>query len=69
MIRATGIAEHMARKAKVSDWIRRQRESKWSWAGHVARRQDGRWSHTILDWTPQSSRKPGHPRLRWSDRL
>ena len=40
--RATGIAEHVAVKAGVEDWVKQQRRRKWSWAGHVARRTDGR---------------------------
>ena len=38
VICATGIAEQRAKLHKVSDWVTNQREIKWSWAGHVARR-------------------------------
>ena len=52
LIRATGIAEQAAQKAGVKDWVREQRRRKWHWAGHVARRWDGKCSHTLLEWQP-----------------
>ena len=69
VIRATGIAEQRAKLHKVSDWVTNQREIKWSWAGHVARRWDGRWSAAVLNWTPAGIRKVGRPRIRWDQRI
>ncbi len=38
------------------------------WAGHVARRCDGRWATKALDWWPEDGhRKVGHPAKRWTD--
>ena len=39
---------------------------KWQWAGHVARRKDGRWSKEILNWSPIYQKRPrGRPLDRW----
>jgi hypothetical protein len=65
--RATGIAENLANKCRVSDWVRIQRIRKWRWAGHLMRREDGRWSKKVLDWIPTGIRKRGHPKKRWED--
>jgi hypothetical protein len=66
--RATGIAEGHAKKAKVRDWVSAQRWAKWSLAGHIARRTDGRWSRKCLDWQPEwGQRKVGRPCKRWAD--
>ena len=68
--RATHLAADAARKAGVVDWVEEQRRRKWRWAGHVARREDGRWSRSILDWEPVGGRRSwGRPVLRWEDPL
>jgi hypothetical protein len=69
-IRATGISEHHANIAGVTDWVHGQRQRKWNFAGHTARREDGRWSTKLLKWAPElSHRGAGHPKLRWADPL
>ena len=40
--RATEMAEGAAKKARVTDWVTEQARRKFLWAGHVARREDGR---------------------------
>ena len=66
--RATGIAEDKARRAKVRDWVEAQRKAKWSLAGHIARRTDGRWSSICLQWDPEhQKRRVGRPCKRWAD--
>ncbi|CAH2263446.1 jg13907 [Pararge aegeria aegeria] len=41
---------------------------KWNWAGHIYRREDGRWSRVILDWQPRTGRRSiGRPPARWRD--
>ena len=68
--RATNLAAKAAKKAGVVDWVEEQRRRKWGWAGHVARREDGRWSRRLLDWEPPMGRRSwGRPVLRWSDSL
>ena len=41
------------------------RKRKWVWAGHVARKEDGRWSTAVLGWKPHGTRKFGRPLTRW----
>ena len=31
-------------RAGIPDWVQEQRRRKWRWVGHVARRDDGRWT-------------------------
>ena len=51
-------------------WVEEQRRRKWRWAGHVSRRDDGRWSRRLLDWGPLGGRRSwGRPLLRWEDAL
>ncbi|KAI8436342.1 hypothetical protein MSG28_004376 [Choristoneura fumiferana] len=43
---------------------------KWQWAGHIARRTDGRWGQKVLEWRPRTGRRAvGRPPTRWSDDL
>ena len=68
--RTTNLASEAAKKAGVVDWVEEQRRRKWRWAGHVARRDDGRWSHRLLSWEPALGRRSwGRPVLRWEDPL
>ena len=70
VVRATGIAEAVAKAAKVTDWVVGQRGRKWEWAGHIARRTDGRWGRKLLEWKPEGgSRRPGRPVGRWADSI
>ncbi|KAI8440150.1 hypothetical protein MSG28_001546 [Choristoneura fumiferana] len=40
---------------------------KWQWAGHIARRTDGRWGQKVLEWRPRTGRRAvGRPPTRWS---
>ncbi|KAL0819971.1 hypothetical protein ABMA28_007968 [Loxostege sticticalis] len=38
--------EEIRRRTKVTDIARRIANLKWQWAGHIARRTDGRWGRT-----------------------
>ena len=68
--RATGVVREHMEKAHVEDWIQSQRQQKWRWAGHIARRSDERWSAKILDWELEAGRRGvGHPRMRWEDSI
>ena len=65
--RATERAGEAATRAKVVDLVEEQRRRQWRWAGHVARRTDGR---RPIDWEPvQGARRPGRPMTRWEDPL
>ena len=68
--RTTHCAEDCLRKARIPDWFEEQRRRQFRFAGHTARRTDGRWSRLMLDWCPQSgSRLPWRPTRRWADAL
>ena len=58
------------KKGAVADWVVEQRRRKWGWAGHVARRRDGRWTSRMLHWLPHGGeRSRGRPATRWEDEL
>ena len=53
---------------KIKDWADEQKRRKWRWAGHIARRKDGRWATSLLDWIPHLGRRAqGRPLTRWED--
>ena len=57
-------------QTKVSDIIVRVVRLKWNWAGHVARRQDERWTKEILNWYPRDQKRPKRPpNLRQVDEI
>ena len=63
------VDEHID-KGKLVDCVQEQRRRKWRWAGHVARRKDGRWTRWMLDWQPlRGLRAPGRQVTRWEDSL
>uniref|UniRef100_A0A8R1EQC1 Reverse transcriptase domain-containing protein n=1 Tax=Caenorhabditis japonica TaxID=281687 RepID=A0A8R1EQC1_CAEJA len=45
-------------------------EKKLGWAGHIMRRNDGRWTRLVQEWYPIGEKRPvGRPRMRWCDSL
>ena len=57
-------------KAKVTDVIEQVRRRKWTWAGHVSRIRDNRWTLCITTWKPYERNTPrGKPAIRWRDEL
>ena len=55
-------------KTKVKDILQKIKEAKWRWAGHVARREDNRWTKRITEWQPRTGkRKRGRQKRRWRD--
>ena len=65
---------------KTNHWIREQTRGqdiihiiklkKWSWAGHISRIQDQRWTTEITTWTPRDGgRSQGKPLKRWRDEI
>ncbi len=50
---------------RVTDIIQTVKQKKWSWAGHLARSSDGRWTKLITEWTPRNgSRRPGRQKMK-----
>ena len=41
---------------KVMDIMEIIKNRKWTWAGHISRRTDNRWSAAMTAWTPMSSK-------------
>ena len=57
-------------KTKVTDVIEQVRRRKWTWARHVSRIQDNRWTLCITTWKPYERKRPnGRPARRWRDDL
>ena len=58
----------LRKKTEVRDIILEIKSKKWRWAGHLARREDNRWTHKLTDWIPRSfTRGRGRPNRRWLD--
>ena len=54
--------EWVREKTKVQDFLKTIKLGKWTWAGHVARRKDGRWTTAVTEWTPRTGkRSQGRP--------
>jgi len=57
-------------RAKVEHIIKTAKKMKWIWAGHIARRIDGRWTTNILHWIPREKKRPRRrPNTRWVDEI
>ncbi|CAH2217048.1 jg26090 [Pararge aegeria aegeria] len=52
--------EEIRRRTRVTDIAQRVAKLKWQWAGHIARRTDGRSGPKVLEWRPRT----GKP-VRW----
>ena len=63
-------SEELRRKSLLRDPIEYIYTSKHKWAGHVARRDDGRWTRATTDWYPRDVRRPrGRPPTRWANSI
>ena len=50
----------MYKKTKMLSIITNARRIKWTWAGHIARLKDERWTKLITEWQPiDKKRKRG----------
>ena len=57
-------------KTGVTDMIKTTRRMKWSWAGHISRLKDDRWTKRITTWKPYGRKRlRGRPAKRWTDYL
>ena len=57
-------------RTKVIDIINTVRKMKWSWAGHINRLKDDRWTSRVTTWRPyDKKRRQGRPAKRWRDDL
>ncbi|CAH2088198.1 unnamed protein product [Euphydryas editha] len=61
-------SQEIRKKTKLTDALHQALKLKWSWAGHVARCTDQRWTLKSTKWIgPQGNRKVGRPKKRWAD--
>lgn len=57
------------RDQRTAEWVRKQ-IWKWTWAGHVMRRTDNRWTVRATEWLPRDGKRSrGRQRARWSDKI
>ena len=57
-------------RTKLIDIIYTVRKMKWSWAGHINRLKDDRWTSRVTTWTQyDKKRRQGRPAKRWRDDL
>ena len=58
------------KKTKVTYVIEQVRRRKWTWAGHVSRIQDNRWTLHITTGKPYERKRPTRrPARRWREEL
>ena len=56
--------------SQIEDILTRIKKLKWTWAGHVSRYSDDRWTKRLTEWTPYGRRRTrGCPRRRWRQEL
>ena len=62
--------EYIRQQTKFQDAVEEATKRKLRWAGHVARREDGRWTKTTTTWKPTKKPPPnwGRP-MKWSDEI
>jgi hypothetical protein len=53
--------DEIRKRTKLTDIARRIVDLKWQWAGHIARRTDGRWGGKVLEWRPGDTALVGPP--------
>lgn len=56
----------------VEDILKTIKKRKWTWAGHVIRRTDNRWTVRVTDWQPRDGRSITQARqrtFRWRDEI
>ncbi len=63
-------ASWIREQKKVEDILMALKNKKWTWAGHVMRRRDNRWTTRVTEWQPRNiRRKQGRQRVRWRDEI
>ena len=67
--RASREAERSRKEHCIPDWVEEVTRRQFRWAGHVARRDVGRWTKVCLEWALAGWRSKGRPRTRWSDSI
>ena len=56
------------KRLKITDALKHTLPLKWSWAGHILRYTDKRWTIQTTRWKDQSEKRNiGRPKRRWAD--
>ena len=62
--------KRMTESVLQSFWVQGQRRRKWSFAGHLMRRDDNRWASVLMPWVPEGGKRTrGRPKKMWADAL
>ena len=51
----------------MTDIVQYITNTKWKWAGHIARIKENRWTIRSTEWQIEGVRSDGRPKLRWTD--
>ena len=62
-------ASWVREKTKVNDMLLAIKEQTWRCSGHLARREDNRWTKRLTDWTPREGKRDRRPDRRWRDEI
>ena len=54
-------------RTRVTDIVQYVINTKWKWAGHIARVKDNRWTIRVTEWQIKGVRSVGRPKCRWRD--
>ena len=52
---------------RVTNILQYVTNTKWKWAGHIARMKDNRWSTRTTEWQTKGVWSVGRPKRRWRD--
>ena len=55
------------KRIRVTDIAQYLSNTKWKWAGHIARMKDYRWTVRSTEWQIKGVRSVGTPKRRWRD--
>ena len=51
-------------RTRVTDIVQYVTNTKWKWAGHIARMKDNRWTDRSMEWQLEGVRSVGRPKRR-----
>ncbi len=63
-------ASWIREQTNVEEILRTIKNKKWTWAGHVMRRRDNRWTTRVTELQPRNGRRnQGRQGVRWRDEI
>ena len=63
--RTRHLADAMAAKANLDEWVSTSWKLKWRWAHRLASQDHDRWSRLVTSWDPEVHDKSPHVAARW----